>query len=54
MLSSDAITAITLDTSTKSFTVTEVRLVIRNLNPKKTSNYNVIINQILQKLSEIK
>jgi len=34
------------------FTVNEVRAAIRVLNPKKAPGYNLITNQVLQKLSE--
>jgi len=44
---------ITLNTSTKSFIIKEVRAVIKNLNTKKMPGY-LIINQFLQKLLEIK
>jgi len=43
-----------LDIYIKSFTVKEVRAVIKNLNPKKALDYGLITNQILQKLPEIR
>jgi hypothetical protein len=54
MLSDDT-TSATLDTLTKSFTIKEVSIikeVIKNLNPKKAPGYELITNQILQKLPE--
>jgi len=51
-LLSDAIIAI-LDIPTKSSTIKKVRVVIKNLNPKKAPDYDFITNQILQKLPEI-
>jgi len=47
----DDITSIILDTTTRPFK--EVRAVIKNLNPKKAPVYDLITNQILQKLSEM-
>jgi len=52
-LFSDAIIAAILDISTKSFTVKKVKAIIKNLDLKKASRYELITNQILQKLPEI-
>jgi uncharacterized protein (UPF0335 family) len=46
-LLSDDITSTTTDTTTRPFTVREVRAAIKNLNPKKAPGYNLITNQIL-------
>jgi hypothetical protein len=45
----------TLDIPERSFTIKEVRAVIRNVNPpeKKMPDYDFITNQILQKLPQI-
>jgi hypothetical protein len=51
LLSDNTISAI-LDTPTKPFSIREVSAVIKNLNPKKMPNYDLITNQILQKLPE--
>jgi hypothetical protein len=42
-----------LDIPTRPFTNKEVRIIIKNLNPKKAPGYDFIINQILQKLPEM-
>jgi len=42
-----------IDIPTKPFSVKKVRAIIKNLNLKKAPSYDLIINQILQKLSEI-
>jgi len=45
---SNAIAIVTYASATYAFfTVKEVRVVIRDLNPKKASDYDFIINQIL-------
>jgi len=52
LLSEDS-TFVTLDCPTRFFTIKKVKAVIKNLNPKKTPGYDLIINQILQKLLEM-
>jgi len=52
LLSDDIIPA-TQDTPTRSFTVNEVKTIIKHLNPKKTPVYDFIINKVLQKLPEV-
>jgi archaeosine-15-forming tRNA-guanine transglycosylase len=53
-LFSEAITAASLNALTKSFTVKEVQVIIKNQNRKKvTSGYDLIINQVLQMLPDI-
>jgi hypothetical protein len=44
----DAITVATLDIPSKFFTIKEVRAIIKNLNPKKTSFYDFITSEALQ------
>jgi len=42
------------DNLTKSFTIKEVKAIIRNMNPKKVMGYDLkYCNQILQKLPEM-
>jgi len=41
-----------MNTLTRSFTVKKGRDAIRELNPKKAPGYDLIINQVLQKLSQ--
>jgi len=41
------------DLSTESFTVKEVKAIIKNLNLKKMPDYVLITNQILQKVAEM-
>jgi len=50
----DVISA-TLDTPAKPFIVKEVRVIIKNLNPKKGPGFDIIqsTNQVLQMLPEI-
>jgi len=45
------ITSVTIDASAWIFTVKNLRTVIRNFNPK-TPGYDLITNQILQKMPE--
>jgi hypothetical protein len=52
-LLSDDITSITLDTTRRPFIIKEVRPTIENLNLKKTPGYDLITNQILQKMPEM-
>jgi len=40
-------------TPTKPFSINEVEAVIKDLNPKKAPGYDLITNQILQKLSKM-
>jgi len=43
-LLSDVVTAVMLDTATKFFAVKEMQVVIKNMNSKKTTDYDFIIN----------
>jgi len=48
-----SLTSTILDTTTGYFIIKEMRVVIKNLDPKKTPVYDLITNQILQKLPKI-
>jgi len=47
---SNANTVVILNIPRKSFIVKKVRTVIKNLHPKKVPGYDLIINQVSQKL----
>jgi len=44
---------VTLDTFITPFIISEVKTIIKYLNPKKALGYDLITNQILWKLPEI-
>jgi len=48
-----SLTSTTLDITTGYFIIKEMRVVIKNLDSKKTLVYDLITNQILQKLPKI-
>jgi len=46
-------TSTILDIPTRSFIINEVKAVIKYVNPKKVPNYDLITNQILQRLPKM-